>query len=744
MSLLDVTPPGPRPLTEQDLLLGRSKALKDLQDACGSRDIITLTAWSGVGKTSFIQAGLIPNLLRSGYYKVFPQHLDDGRPRGWAAILATLRHALPTDSIEQTAENVYRLLVGLELDSSRDLVDDLDELLDGERAVVVLDQFEELLRSHGALGEELLRLVARVAPDVGAHIIIARSEYRERLRPVEEALAVSVRTMTLPEIGAGSLPEIFAVPFKDVRIEDGITDRLVSWWLDARAETGAARLRQVGSEGLADIGLLQFQATSRAFVEWIKANWDGRLRDEGHDEHRLTLALLDAYVLERAKEREQARAAAGVPDPKRFEAESGGGGWLFQDSLVTYVREQMTSLMLDELSRPPGPDGVVASDEPLWWKQGPLLMAARCATAFTVAGFKQPQALYSLLSRALEAEFGVNAATQLGEAIQETPDEIEALLATAGQSVRPAGIAIVLGKSGAEVVAEMVDCLHATLRQLSSAEVNILRQLDRDGEPVFELVHDGMGEALKAWSKSYLDQPLAIFGVIGGQTGAFIAGRAIEPSMIGAAGHQLTMWGAVDRAAHEGHVAASTGSHLVITGLVFPSAAIKDCSFRDVTLRGCDFAGASFINCRFENVVFEDCILRALLFLGFPSDTGESVLENVTFRNTPDAAKDETLRGNLDLLTFKRPQAAGPVTFEGIQHATGVFLQDLPSSSWTLDASRIDHLVISTQPGLEGDDRPRVTLNNDSEAWAVTTRGPNPKFLDLAGGLRRAEVGPID
>lgn len=738
MTIANVSFPGPRPLVAGEALVGREAHLSRIYDACGALDVITLTAWSGVGKTSFLQAGLMPMLRDAGYYAVLPDP-SDGETRGWSQVLRVVEPDLVAGmSLTQVAERAYRTLVGLPLDSANALLDDLLERLAGLRAAVVVDQFEELLRSHGPLADALLRLIAQLAPQVGVHIVVARSEYRERLRPIEEALAISVRPMTLQEIPAAALPAIFEAPFTQagVSVAPEVTKRIVAWWEAARAEGVSARFRQVGSEGLATIGLLHFQAMARAFVEWVKQEWDGELAGiADRDPALLSASLLDAYVATRVVERAPRLAAAARgrgEDPTAFVAPSrDGGSWLFDDALVSYVQEHADALLREPLPRPDDEDRIVGTDGPLWWAQGPALMAARVAPAFIVAGFKQPQALYSLLSYALEEELSTGQAGWLGERIQETPARRNALLEQAAGRLSPAGVALRDGHSPTEVIVETIDCLHASLRYLGRPDVNILRVLEHDGEPVFELVHDGMGGALKAWAGSYLAEPLAVLATIGGQTSAYVEGLTIAPSMVHDAGHDLAVWGA---AANVPSPFEAGREHLVLEGLSFPSAAFFGCTFRDVTLRRADFSGASFINCRFENVVFEDCDLRALIFLGRGDRPGQSELERVTFRNTD----DDTER--LDLLTIKRPAIADGVAFEGIALVTGLFLQSLPAGAWRLADSRVRHLAITPALGSEGDP-PRFTVDGGVVGELISWEG-RVLFTDDDTDLSRTRLEP--
>lgn len=732
MTLLDVALAGPRPLKRGEPLVGRDRLLGLLSDACATSDIITLTAFSGVGKTSFVQAGLIPRLEDEGYFRVYPASKADGEASGWPTILSYLGQLESRPPIERSAEIAYRLLVGLDPESEGSIQEEMRaDMRPYRRAVVVLDQFEELLRSYSALGDELLRLVARIGPKIGTHIVVARSEYRERLRPLQDGPPLAMRAETLDELTEDVLPEVFRKPFAKagVAVDDGVVDRLVQWWIDARASAGAARLRQVGTEGLAEVGLLQFQATAHTFVEWLQREWDGELADRGYPEDRLTDQMLDDYVAHRAVRRGS-------------DASSAGGDWVMRDGLVTYVRRRMTDLLQEDLERPAGPTGTT-DPEPLWWSQGPSLMMARVAPAFTLGGFKQPRSLYALLAHALEGELSTGAATVLGERIAENPKLIEARLRSAGKRVAPAGIALVEKRSGADVIAEMVDSLHAALRHLSEGDINVLRSLEEHGEPVFELVHDGMGEALRAWSKGYLARPLAQLGVIGAQTSAYVAEIDVAPAMIDEAGLPLNVWGAARWAEPQERPSFANGEdrYLVLEGLAFPSAALVDCSFTNVIFHRCTFTGASFVNCALENVAFDDCNLKATVFLGIPPDDDEdeellpgdaaaseatpaeprvSKLKNVVFRNRPPAEGDEPLRDNLDLLTVKNPAQADHVSLEHVELVTGLFWQGVPSGTWKIADSTVIHLAFSGAAGIDEDAQPVLTVDPEARVHGAT------------------------
>jgi hypothetical protein len=544
--------------------------------------------------------------------------------------------------------------------------------------VVVLDQFEELLRYQRNLGVALLRLVGRTARDLDcAHVVIARSEFSDRLRAAEVRHA-AVWTLRLPELDKDALEELLEAPVvpEDVTIEEGARKQLLEWWTDSRAYVAARQLRRIGAEGTADIGLLHFQALLWSFRGWAQAN---------ATEPVITKRLLTAYVRERA---ERLGDDVSVKQPE---------AWLLQDAVVAYVVEQ-TGLLTEQLETPGD------EYEPIAWPNGPRLMLARIAPSLTASGFKQPQTLYSMLPHALGEELKARPASELAERLQGTTRAQRDLILgefddNKEQSVEPAGTAKQEAWRGGTIVAEMIKCLHAGLHALSDPEVNVLREFNRPDEPIYELVHDGMGTALNRWASEYLSTSLADIGVIAKQRGRAVIGMEFGPQMLGE--DDLRQWGTVES------VEDDDGERsVVISGLGWPGSVITS-EFTNVRFVACDFAGASFIDSLLENVVFERCNLTATLLL-------ECTLKGVTFIG------HEGAEGGADLLTIKRPLDVTSVTLDRLPRTTGLFLQELNSGRWTIKNSNIRHLVIEADQSLE--------IGFENTTASAVSRTPNVEF----------------
>jgi WD40 repeat protein len=113
---------GPRPLQEGEPLYGRSEELRELTNLLLAERILLLYSPSGAGKTSLIQAGLLPNLVRRGFRILGPIRpgegagLVSGSPanRYLAATAAALDRALPPSHTLDADAPLSELLAALQ------------------------------------------------------------------------------------------------------------------------------------------------------------------------------------------------------------------------------------------------------------------------------------------------------------------------------------------------------------------------------------------------------------------------------------------------------------------------------------------------------------------------------------------------------------------------------------------------------------------------------------------------------
>ena len=702
MPIADLICPGPQPLTDASQLIGRDAETAEIVRACDQNHVIEVTAISGAGKTSFVRAGLVPKLEENGIY--VPSYGT------WATATAKLRAAKP-ENATAAAAMLYRIWIGQDPFDYRSLGEILREAAAGRRVVVVLDQVEELLRFRPTVGADLLRLAGTTAKRTRIpHVVVARSEYRERLQPVEVPGA-DVWPIPLTELDTDPVLEAIArsllhVPAVGVTLDKDARKLLVTWWQTARTPAtfdGAAQTH---------VGLTHLQALVWSFKAWAVDN------DRGH-EGEITVELLEEFRSSRASTKAKRLQLAADDESMR-----GGGEWLLTEALLHYLGERAGELTEPQAVAVPGdPDGDVPADphRKLLWRNGPQLMLARIAPAMSAGGYKQPQSLFSLVPHALGDELTQRGAADLARDLQREPLRVRKLCRAF--AVKGAGIAERWGPNHEEsahavgerlVAEEMIDCLRAALKQMTRA--NVLREFEQD-DPIYELVHDSMGAALNTWAQSFLETPIATIGVVAPQPGRIVATSIDGADFMTYTDSELERWGA-ERDRKTGEV--------ILAALKWPGSLIKGdppIVMRNVRFQRCDFTSAFFEDCRFENVTFESCKLRAAGMLG------------CTFKNVRFTAPPEGPQQDLSLLTIIAPEAGVDTMFERAE-ATGVFLQGIGDGDWKFENVIVHHLVI------EAAEPARFQFTN-SIADAVSVSGAAPEIWnddDVASTIRRVDL----
>lgn len=165
--------PGARPITIEkdgiDSLHLRGHDVRSIIRKIEDSDIVVLTGESGVGKSSLLSVGVVPQLERRGYLVVPCSDWSSSSSRAdevsWGRSLmhAALRRKLPYDVHPNTEHE--------------DLLRELDDRFPG-RVVIVLDQFEELIRYEPGAAREVLGWVEDVIASSSARVLLSlRAEY---------------------------------------------------------------------------------------------------------------------------------------------------------------------------------------------------------------------------------------------------------------------------------------------------------------------------------------------------------------------------------------------------------------------------------------------------------------------------------------------------------------------------------------------------------------------------------------
>ncbi|MEA3337919.1 MAG: hypothetical protein U9R25_18660 [Chloroflexota bacterium] len=174
--------PGPRSFEKGQQLYGREREARDLLDLLIAERILLLYSPSGAGKTSLIQAALIPDLEREGF-QVLPPMRPGLAPSGEAEsanryLQSLVQSLLGKDSAERND-------FGADFEATLSRLSDRSGTWHGE--VLIFDQFEEVLTVDPANQEakaSFFQTIGRVLQDRNRWAIFAmREEFIAGLDP---------------------------------------------------------------------------------------------------------------------------------------------------------------------------------------------------------------------------------------------------------------------------------------------------------------------------------------------------------------------------------------------------------------------------------------------------------------------------------------------------------------------------------------------------------------------------------
>lgn len=164
---------------DRALFKGRQEEIRQVVSQIGEQRLVVLYGESGVGKTSLLAAGVIPELIQAGALAVHVR--DYTQP-----LAATLRGALDA--------NRDQLAIDFPADAT------LVELIQAVQAVtqgtliLVLDQFEELFQANfaverrAALVNALVDCLQKVSAEYLRMIVVIRDDALVRLGDLQKAL----------------------------------------------------------------------------------------------------------------------------------------------------------------------------------------------------------------------------------------------------------------------------------------------------------------------------------------------------------------------------------------------------------------------------------------------------------------------------------------------------------------------------------------------------------------------------
>lgn len=630
--------PGPVPLEERQshLLVGRvddSERFDDLLKE-GNRRLILLHAPSGAGKSSFLQAGLAHDLELKGK--------DVRSVSQWGGYDGEGARAFLAKRLNLSGEEPF---------------DQFGEL--GSSGVLILDQFEELIRYSPAITRKLFDEILRINRLFETKIIVSfRSEYLHAFADLESgATNFSVAQMAIREIKDDHA--LAVVKSGNWDKENGAPDAVdpeAAEWLAEQWKL--ARSSQSNADGLVSddpfdrIGLLHLQSLLYSLYF-------------GSGQRPLTEDQVVATLVK------WANRSGRRPDPNKV-LKAGLSAGEFRNALSRSVE-----LKLDHCDEAGRKEGLVDAQ----LRRGTRWMVERTVGHLSSGGYKLVRSASELAVLALGADHDqlrralnehavadddeerlLNVVLKMGRLGSGFDGEVDERAATAGSRPRPPDLidatrrevatvtdrdrvegssgdrppvwfrwSELLASSGSaayendphEVTAGSLfgcrpaDVLVEEFRRFVFAlrwlEVSNLIRIATPlaGDPMVSVIHDGFGTALSDWSKIAACDPEGPLSALTAPRGVTFewpdrdAGLLRKPT---SDGDDLDN---ADRSSTEGIWA---GEHRVLANLRWQNCVVEKTRLERIAFLNCDFQGLTFKECELRGVVFVNCLLDGAQF----------------------------------------------------------------------------------------------------------------------------------
>jgi hypothetical protein len=598
---LDACPwPGPKPLLrgDADQLVGREEDLRNFKADIVDHSLIVLTGDSGVGKSSFLNAGLIDALKKASYVPFVCNDWAVGSNAG-----------LDPESFI-AAKVATQLPEGLTIPEGGTLTSQLEERF-RHKAVLILDQFEELMRYQPQFFEEVTSWLAELTYTRKMHIVLSlRAEFTHRLddlrsaaksfKMAEYVLEPLVSLDVVHEIirrhAAGALNTAEDERDADAPISEDAIAQLEERWETAQMKT---------SSSWEPIGLLHLQAALYSLYR----------RADGE-------AIQVAHLREMAEN---------------------SGGRFFQRAIVEAVHHKLRRCITacKDVLLPAPLDAVLV--------EGTAAVVQRLVPHLSSGGYKIPWEEWDLARLTLDEELErlacpVSLQRSVFQGLRESvpapseePGEVQSaddLLSIRPESVlartelagsqgavddspldptylREVGLDVapwvadpndvtsgpMLGLEPHRVLVEELRRFIFALEWLQTASlIRASASSPVPGQTMLSLIHDGFGSALREWSAEHATGPAPWLNLL---TGAY--GKRF-------------LWKQPDGDMPVPEFDGTQDSKLVVNVRWRDSEV--EAAFRRLVFINCDFRGTRFENSTFEGVVLINCLLDGAAFSG--------------------------------------------------------------------------------------------------------------------------------
>jgi len=574
--------PGAKPyeIEQGRFFFGREREILEVRRRVERERLSVLAGPSGVGKTSLIRAGIVRDLLRSRARAESDESKIQMPPilllRGWGATAADTAEDLLLSSLHKAVQDLQRVANEVEDKSLQHLLFSdyrtLSGALRGEtfyeqvrslcRAggglVLVLDQFEELLRAGADLKEGVIKAIIKVHRfEPRARLLLSlRQEFMHELRDLESfEQGLLNRTFYLSPMREPAVREAIlkAGQAAGIDVTERAADTLLGWIKEVRHTQ--------------PIDLLSLQVILREIFNFALER--GSTEGKGKK-----TVVIDVPTLEEYRSGQSLESLVGEALER----------WIAR-SLTTLDFDQPSDL-LDWAMTPP----------PATLRATVVRVGAQIAPYLSSGGYKTAQEETSLMFRALHSD--------LGRLQSDALRDVSHLLSLRGIPLREAIKSLAFSEEYSESTGENLSgiarrdkwspartaeylamAFSEVLRRLRKG--NILKPLKVEGTTVWELVHDRVGDPFLKWAEKQL----------GGWEDAV---------------HRVVA------ARGEDVIITSNQCHQVIQSVCWRGCWIQPVGgavLEEVVFRECDLRGTIFSNCVFKGGKFENCILDGVLFL---------------------------------------------------------------------------------------------------------------------------------
>ena len=592
------------------MLIGRERDIERINKAVLNRSLVVLDGDSGVGKSSLLQNGLFARLAYSGLGLLVN--------RSWTGIAAFGDADMDVDAYLAAGIRETHARSGIPLPRTVSLEDfrsgdglctRLDKAYPKTAAVLILDQFEELLRQATGRAERVVRWIVEAG-------------FRYRMRVV-----ISLRTDSLHHLD----PLLRGVkPFSMDRVRLKELDDVAAIRTVISTPRSAENLHREG--GSATEGSSQPPLIDPAAVDHLMELWSGTQPKPKLLDLQATLYALHFLARDRRPAMRGTHDEGAPHEPAA--AEVGATIQLADvEQLASDARAQHSNLFalgLREAIRLKIQHAEKASraievDEYLL--SGALEVVKKAAPLLSSGDFKVPMHQFELAWRTLDRERRVLEHALLAEErvltgrstglveddriIRAMVNELFGQLLQAGDFLAVPGKEIpfvaerleklkkhplplrsevtagpLMHRTATETLLEEIRRVVFAIEWLGATEIT---RKDPDGTLL--LVHDRAGEALKTWVEAQVDHPEQALRQLTGARGEHFVWDKEEKQGIG----------------------KLDSDYRVIANLSWRDCRIVT-SFRHVVFVNCDFSGSRFERCTFEGVTFVNCLLDDVNF----------------------------------------------------------------------------------------------------------------------------------